>query len=358
MTGAQVTVVPLPDEFWPFVNSGAYTPPPNRSLLSVTPAISNLRVNEVLRRQGNTWYTDLSVDFDSVAATSNVQVWGARGDGPLELLGTTTSRSFSWVGGLSETWALELRPFGSLFRGTPQRIGYTVQGLSVPPPDVQVFTINGSVLSWTPVEAIDLAGYKIRFHYGQNTWWPTAADLHDGLITETPYTLVNRPTGTVTLLIKAVDTTGNESTNAAVITVNLGDALVDNIVNTWPQHTTWPGIKTNASVVGGQLVASAADLFYGADEEPFYGMDTSPFYALSQSQSMRYEWDVISNGPGRLTLSHSIVASSYTIEYARDNAEAFYGIGGDFFYGPDADPFYGQPLDLGLEAGVFGFQSA
>jgi hypothetical protein len=100
------------------------------------------------------------------------------------------------------------------------------------------------------------------------------------------------------------------------------------VVNTWPQHTTWPGVKTNASVVGGQLVASATDLFYGADEEPFYGMDTSPFYALSQSAGMRYEWDVITDGPGRLTLSHSIVASSYTIEYARDNAEAFYGISG------------------------------
>ncbi len=352
MTGAQVTVVPLPDEFWPFVNSGAYTPPPNRSLLSVTPAISNLRVNEVLRRQGNTWYTDLSVDFDSVAATSNVQVWGARGDAPLELLGTTTSRSFSWMGGLSETWALELRPFSSLgMRGTVQRIGYTVQGLSVPPPDVQVFTIDGSVLSWTPVEAIDLAGYKIRFQYGQNSWWPTAADLHDGLITETPYTLVNRPTGTVTLLIKAVDTTGNESVNAAVITVNLGDALVDNIVNTWPQHTTWPGIKTNSSVVGGQLLANAVDVFYDADEEPFFGMATDPFYALSQSQSMRYEWDVISNGPGRLTLSHSIVASSYTIEYARDNAEPFYGLGGEFFYGSDVEPFYSQPQDWAVWPG-------
>jgi hypothetical protein len=66
---------------------------------------------------------------------------------------------------------------------------------------------------------------------------------------------------------------------------------------------------------------------------------------------MRYEWDVISNGPGRLTLSHSIVASSYTIEYARDNAEAFYGISGDFFYGPDADPFYGQPQDWSVWPG-------
>jgi hypothetical protein len=230
---------------------------------------------------------------------------------------------------------------------------HTITGdmFKLPPPDVENFTINGDVMSWLGVSAIDLAGYKIRYQHGQNTWWPTAMALHEGVITESPYSLVNRPNGPVTLLIKAVDNTGNESENPAIITTNLGDALVDNIVNSWPQHTTWPGTKTNASVVGGQLVASATDLFYGADEEPFYGMDTSAFYALSQSQSMRYEWDVISNAPGRLTLSHSIVASSYTIEYARDNAEPFYGIGGDFFYGPDADPFYGQPQDWAVWPG-------
>jgi hypothetical protein len=352
MTGAQVTVVPLPDEFWPFVNSGAYTPPPNRSLLARLPNVTSAQVFEVLRRQGNTWYTELTVNFDLSESTGTVQVWAAQGDAALALIGTTTDRSFTWMGGLSETWAVELRPYNALGQiGGKQRIVYTVQGLSAPPPDVVSFTVNGNVLSWTPVDVVDLAGYKIRFQYGQNTWWPTAAQLHDGLITETPYTLVNRPAGLVTLLIKAVDTTGNESTNAASITLNLGDALVDNIVNSWPQHTAWAGTKTNCSVIGGQLVASATDLFYGADEEPFYGMDTSAFYALSQSQSMRYEWDVISNGPGRLTLSHSIVASSYTIEYARDNAEAFYGISGDFFYGPDADPFYGQPQDWAVWPG-------
>jgi hypothetical protein len=345
MTGAQVTVVPLPDEFWPFVNSGAYTPPPNRSLLARLPNVTAAQVFEVLRRQGNTWYTELTVNFDLSEATGTVQVWAAQGDAALALIGTTTDRSFTWMGGLSETWAVELRPYNALGQiGGKQRIVYTVQGLSAPPPDVVSFTVNGNVLSWTPVDVIDLAGYKIRFQYGQNTWWPTAAQLHDGLITETPYTLVNRPAGLVTLLIKAVDTTGNESTNAASITLNLGDALVDNIVNSWPQHTTWPGTKTNCSVIGGELVASVVDQFYGSDNEPFYGPDTEPFFATSQSAAMTYEFAVITDGGGRLTLSHSIVASGYTIEFQRDNTDAFFGSGGEYFYGADAAPFFGEPL--------------
>jgi hypothetical protein len=345
MTGAQVTVVPLPDEFWPFVNTGAYTPPPNRSLLNRLPNVTSAQVFEVLRRQGNTWYTELTVNFDLSEATGTVQVWAAQGDAALALIGTTTDRSFAWMGGLSETWAVELRPYNALGQiGGKQRIVYTVQGLSAPPPDVVSFTVNGDVLSWTPVDVIDLAGYKIRFQYGQNTWWPTAAQLHDGLITETPYTLVNRPAGLVTLLIKAVDTTGNESTNAASITLNLGDALVDNIVNSWPQHTAWTGTKTNCSVIGGELVASVVDQFYGSDNEPFYGPDTEPFFATSQSAPMVYEFAVITDGAGRLTLSHSIVASGYIIEYQRDNTDAFFGPDSEYFYGTDAEPFFGEPL--------------
>lgn len=224
---------------------------------------------------------------------------------------------------------------------------HTITGdmFKLPPPDVQNFAIDRDVMRWTGVSAIDLVGYKIRYHYGENSWWPTASPLHEGVITESPYSLVNRPSGVVTLLIKAVDSTGNESENATFIVINLGDTLVDNIINSWPQHTAWAGIKTNCSVVGGQLVANSIDRIYGPDSEPMYGADASPFYALSQSAGMRYEWDVTTDAPGRLTLSHAIEASSYNIEYSRDNTEPFYGPSGNYFYGADADPMYGLPQD-------------
>ena len=342
-SGARVTVVPLPDEFWPYVWTGAYTPPPNRSLLSNRTKVTAASVKEVLKRQGNTFYTELTVQFDTDGTPDTVQVWGSSSGGILQLLGTTMDRSFTWMGGLSETWSIELRPFKGAFPGTSYALTHSVQGLSLPPPNVPSFTISGNVLTWTPVSAIDLAGYKIRFHYGANTWWPTAADLHDGLITESPYTLVNRPAGPATLLIKAVDTTGNESTVAATIITDLGDPLVDNIINSWPQHPTWPGTKTNCAVVGGVLQATAIDSFYGADNQPFYGSETGTFYQLTQSAALVYEFSMLADGSGRLTLSHSITAASYTIEYQRDSAAAFYGSDGDYFYEADASLFYGTP---------------
>lgn len=225
---------------------------------------------------------------------------------------------------------------------------YAITGdmFKLPPPDVKNFTLNGDVMSWTGVSVSDLVGggYKIRYQYGQSTWWPTAVALHEGVITESPYTLVNRPSGLVTLLIKAVDSTGNESANPASITLNLGDALVENIINSWPQHTTWTGTKTNCTVISGELVASAVDQFYGSDDEPFFGADTGLFFATSQSAPMAYEFAVLTDGSGRLTLSHSIVASGFTIEYQRDNTDAFFGPDGEYFYGPDDEPFLGEPL--------------
>lgn len=228
-----------------------------------------------------------------------------------------------------------------------QEYAYKVTGsmLKIPPNDVTQFTINGDVMSWTPVSELDLAGYKIRFHYGINSWWPTATPLHDGVITESPYTFVNRPTGPVTMMIKAVDTTGNESKNAATLTLNLGDALVDNIINSWPQNPSWDGIKTNCSVIGDQLVANDSSQFYGSNEQPIYGGDMQAFYSEFQSQAMQYEFEVETDGTGRLTLYHSITASSYTIEYSRDNTDAFFGPDADFFYSANEDPMYGTPTD-------------
>lgn len=343
MAGARVTVVPLPDEFWPYVLTGAYTPPPNISLLNRLPNITGAYVTEILKRQGNTWYTELTVSFTISENAGTVRVYGAANGAPLQVMGTTDARSFTWVAGLSESWDIELRPFNGLGQiGGIGRVSYTVRGLSAPPPDVASFTVSGDVLSWSPVNVPDLAGYRIRFNYGQNTWWATAADLHDGLITESPYTMVNRPTGPVTLLIKAVDTTGNESVNAAQIVTDLGDQVVDNIINEWPQHPLWTGTKTGCTVVGAVLQAIGADAFYGADDAPFYGSDADVFFATSQSGAMQYEFSVYVDASGRLSLTHQIVAANYTIEYQTDDVSAFFGADANAFYGADADPFFGS----------------
>lgn len=357
MAGARVTVVPLPDEFWPYVLTGAYTPPPNNSLLSRIPNVTNAFVTEILKRQGNTYYTELTASFTLSENAGSVRVYGAPNGGPLQLMGTTDSRQFTWTAGLSETWDIELRPFNSLGQiGGVARVSYAVQGLSAPPPDVSNFTINGSVLSWTGVDAVDLAGYRVRFNFGQNTWWPVATPLHDGLITETPFDLVTRPSGQVTIMIKAVDTTGNESVNAATIVTDLGDQLVSNIIFAYDQHTTWPGTKTAAYVSGGKLYADDIDAFFGMADQPFFGESTAAFFEASQSAAMQYQFLVAPPSSGDLVLQYDFDVNGYTIEYRTANTDPFFGPGGDLFFEAPTEMFFGPVADWAPWPGRLGVQ--
>ncbi|WP_193789049.1 hypothetical protein, partial [Zavarzinella formosa] len=72
--------------------------------------------------------------------------------------------------------------------------------------DITSFLIEGDRLSWTEVTDRDLAGYLIRFQPGTSRSWGDAGRLHVGLVTASPFTMLTRPSGPVTFMIKARDT--------------------------------------------------------------------------------------------------------------------------------------------------------
>lgn len=120
---------------------------------------------------------------------------------------------------------------------------YQVQviGKTAPPADVSGLMIDGSKLSWTGVGDIDLAGYRIKYQYGTNLEWGTANALNGGLLTDSPYTMKATPPGQVTIMVRAVDTTGNESLNSAYVVTNLGNSLVANVVESMDYKAAgWP----------------------------------------------------------------------------------------------------------------------
>ena len=224
------------------------------------------------------------------------------------------------------------------------QVVHVVAGKTEAPSDISTFTIDGDRLSWSPVTDLDLAGYQIRFQYGLNTWWDSAAPLHDGLLTSSPYVITRALQGSVTLLIKAVDTSGNASATAATISTDLGTSELANLFLSWPQAPTFAdGTISGGTVSGGELVADAHDVFYGPDSEPFYGADGDVFYLAGTYGEMSYTWSISPSAAGTLVLEHTVEADAFTIEYARDSNAAFYGADADPFYGDDADPFYGTP---------------
>lgn len=230
---------------------------------------------------------------------------------------------------------------------------HQVVGKSAPPGDVENLSIDGSILTWTEVTDLDLAGYVFRYHYGNNLDWGTANPLHNGVVTGSPYDLIALPYGSVTIMGKAVDTSGNESVNAAQVFTNLGDAPVANVVEEHDFHPTFAGTLTDCSVSSGQLVAGAADSFYGDDLQSFYG-STGSFYKPSAGyRAMVYESDVV-------TISSGLVGSKITLDLMTDGVDVRieYKISGEgSFYGADSDPFYSTDTDAFYAPGPEAFDA-
>jgi hypothetical protein len=229
---------------------------------------------------------------------------------------------------------------------------HQVIGKTEPPPDITDLSIAGSVLSWSlPRRVPDLAGFVFRFHYGSNVDWGSAAPLHAGLVTASPWEPETRPGGVVTIMAKAQDTSGNQSNQAGVIVMNLGDAPIANVVENWDFDALgWPfaaGLQIGWTLVGGKPSATALDSLYGTDEQSFYGQDTTPFYDAGAYGQMVYVTNEISVNQALagsvMTLEIVALGTDLRIEYRLAGPGSLYGTDGASFYGTDADPFYDPP---------------
>lgn len=363
LLGANVTFVPESEEFWDYVWNGTYSPPPSTTLLQPLPSISNLQISERLLLDGNVFAVEISITFEISGSYGGAELRGATvqdGDEDTDIetiitgtlttkrLAETNNATISFVStGITDRWLFKLTPFSiAELAGAPAFIDYTVRGKSAPPADVTNFRINGLDLSWNPVPDVDLAGYVIRFNSAADTWWPTATPLHDGLLTESPYTIVNRPSGVVTFLIKAVDTSGNESLNAASISINLGDTGITNIIFREDQHHDFTGTKTNCYVdSSGTLVAVDTDEFFFPPESSAFLPANEEAFGGGQFAQMVYEWEFDAPSSGTITLEYSIHASGMLIEFKMgDQSLAFAPLTDDAF-SPADELFFGEPGD-------------
>lgn len=230
------------------------------------------------------------------------------------------------------------------------QVGHIVVGKTEPPPNIENLSVSGSILSWSlPRRVPDLAGYVFRFHYGNNLDWNSATPLHTGVLTESPYDLLTRPGGLVTIMGKAIDTTGNVSLASANIVMNLGDPPIANVIELWDFDALgWPymdGEQSGWTMVSGKPSADAIDSFYGTDDQSFYGDDTDPFYEAGAYAQMVYVTDeVVVNSAlagSIMTLESVTQGIDLRIEYRLSGPGSFYGPDNASFYRADADPFYG-----------------
>ncbi|MDO8931480.1 MAG: hypothetical protein Q7U97_03720, partial [Rhodocyclaceae bacterium] len=209
---------------------------------------------------------------------------------------------------------------------------HLVVGKREKPADVPWFLINGNDLTWGTVAGADIAGYRLRWQPDNLLSWGDANPLliDDGLVLASPYTMIARPAGPVTLLIKAIDDSGNESVKPAAIVTDLGDPLVLNILASRDERALgWPGTLSGGAVdgVSGDILAShdASPAMWSNDAAAMWTHDWEPMWAPATYAALEYivvlPQLVATDVGGGITVVADVVGSPWSLEYRRIGAE-------------------------------------
>ena len=191
----------------------------------------------------------------------------------------------------------------------------------------------------------------MRWIPGTSTDWAQAQPLHEGLITESPWQLQITPSGAATLLIKSVDTSGNESLDPALIAINLGDPVVNNIITTIDLHGTgFPGEIAGATVSGGDLLAdSTTSIWNPNDAVRFWSADAADdMWDLTYYTALTYLTTITASAGeagAQMTIARTIDGDAWQLDYRRPVGDAalMWGDAGALMWsGDDAAPFRGN----------------
>lgn len=247
LKGAAVRVVPEGPEFWNYVLTGDYVPPPNDSSLQTRPVASNLRITEHQVVQGDTVFTELTATFDISGPVGNVLVRSAEVGAELADVAQTTNRTATWRIPGPGRYSVVVRPFspegevGGAVQGT-----YTTAGAGLPPVLVDLFDVeerSGGVrlYTWGWLEdsqrSPDFAGVEIRYLPGlvADPDWAAMAPVGQAGYHTAPFEIVVPDAGDWTFACRSVNTSGELSEGMRVVAKTLGKGLGEQLQETWEE---------------------------------------------------------------------------------------------------------------------------
>jgi hypothetical protein len=218
----------------------------------------------------------------------------------------------AWVSPVqdSASYNVRIRAINSIgVRGAWSQGTVQVVGKTAPPSDVPWLRLDGERLTWGPVTDIDLAGYRVRWQPGGSRSWSDALELHTGLLAVSPWDLVTIPYGAGQILIKAVDTTGNESLNVTAIACNLGDAPVENVFASYTLNTT-------------PVVAPDSSRMWSNDTAQLW-TNTTAVFLVPQYQAISWTGSVTFTESGSLTIAATISGYAWKITWKKTTDVAY-----------------------------------
>lgn len=240
-------------------------------------------------------------------------------------------------------------------------VTHTVIGTDGLPPDVVGVWREGDFARWdyaSPPRDFKGGGFRVRSRAGYSRVWSDATPVFaDALITETMVDLTKLLAGTRTLMVKAVDASGNESATAASLIFGLGDPAVANVVETYDLWAlAFPGTVTDGSVSGGDLVANDNGTNYLPDAAAQYLTDGSALYLPVTYKPMTYVADFTPSAgavPADMKLSMAVGGDNWNIEYRTQgddlylpNGTTLYLAAGPALYLDGPGPWRNWPVTL------------
>lgn len=234
------------------------------SAIGTTPVVSNLQAVEALYPVSPVVVgarVDLSWSGDGV---SYIVQWTRDGENPQTVEVSVPNHTILNVE--AGEYQFSVRAVNALGnRSQPATITKTIYGLRAVPGDVENFALtasNGQAhLSFSPSTDLDvIVGGSLRVRHTPNTVDPEWNDAID-IATQIPGTATTAvvPLIAGTYLAKWVDSTGNQSENAARITTNAPSVLAMNFVASQAEHPSFEGEKTNTVVASLGLMLDSAE---------------------------------------------------------------------------------------------------
>lgn len=170
----------------------------------------------------------------------------------------------TWISGVEDSLLYDIRVRSISIinvRSSWEYVYHFVKGKSAPPSDVVNLNVDRQAdgtrqFSWDSIADADLAGYKIRAKSGSGAVWDAMTPMHEGVLVSSPWETNLLAAGDYTLAIKAIDTSGNESINEAIIQSTLGDPRIANSLKTVnPHNAGWQGTITDGVIDANGIIA-------------------------------------------------------------------------------------------------------
>lgn len=229
-------------------------------------------------------------------------------------------------------------------------LNHTVVGKTTLPTDVTMLFISGTRLFWAyPVQPLDFAGFHVRARAGTASLWTGATPLHDGILDALEFDVAGLlGAGTQTIMVKAMDVADNESATAAVLTLNLGDPALDNIVFTRDYRAEgYPGTIVNGTIVGSEIRATDDSVLYLPEGSAVYLPDGAALYLPTTYLQLSYAAEVTpqaAHAPADLTVAPTVQGENWYLEFRGRGTKGLYlPIGTDLYLSDGSALYLGGP---------------